>query len=283
MRRFLRGLCTAALVVLACAVYASDSVHIIELQHRPAAEIAPALRPLLRPDEALSATDYRLIVRMRYARVKEIEQLVRQLDVARRQLTVTVRHTTTDDSNRTRQAVRGELELGKRGRVVVPGRTEDNRGTVTGRRDGLEYQAENRRSASRSDQTQSLRVQDGATAYIRAGQSVPHIQRILTLSGGRPVLLEGVALHDVTTGFEVRPQVRGDTVQLDITPRLATVADPARGLINFHELRTTVHARLGEWVDLGQVVGVHSEINRAILDSRTTEGVEQQTILLKIE
>jgi len=269
--------------LLASPAYGADALHIIELKHRPATEIAPALTPLLRPDEALSATDYRLIVRMTDARLKEFEPLVRQLDVARRQLTVTVRHTTTVASDRSRHEVRGDIEVGKHGRITVPGQSRENSGIVVGRRDGIEYRAENRDTDNRSEQTQTLRVQDGASAYIRAGQSIPHVQRILALSGGRPVLLEGIALQNVTTGFEVRPLVRGENVQLEITPRLATVADPKRGLVNFQELRTIIDARLGEWIDLGQILGTRSEINQAILESQATQNAERRTILLKVE
>jgi len=266
-----------------CSAHAADSLHIIELKHQPAADVAPVVQPLLRPDEALSATGYRLIVRATDARAAEIEKLVRQIDVERRQLMLTVRQTSATTSDSSNHGVSGEVEVGKRGRVVVPAPSEPNRGGVTVRRDGIEYRGQNRSTTGSSEQTHQLRVLDGTVAYIRSGQSIAQVQRILSLSGGRPVIIQGVALQDVTTGFEVRPQVRGDMVQLDITPHLATVADARRGLVNFQDLRTTVNVRIGDWVDLGQILGTRSEINRAILDSASERADERRTILLKVE
>lgn len=280
MQKLLR--CGALLLWAIGSAQAEESLHIIELKHRPAAELIPAVQPLLKANEALSATDYRLIVRATDARIREIEPLIRKLDVARRQLTVSVRHTTVAENERRTHSLQGEAEIGKRGRVILPGRG-DREGAAGIERNGIRYTTESRTGAGREEQTQMLRVQDGGTAFIRAGQSIPHIQRVLTLSGKRAVLIEGVALQDVTTGFEVRPRVRGENVQLDITPRLARAADPAHGLVNFQELSTSVNVRLGEWIDLGQILGARSEINRAILDSSDVRAQENRTILLKVE
>jgi len=48
-------------------------------------------------------------------------------------------------------------------------------------------------------------------------------------------------------------------------------------------LRTTVTARLGEWVDLGLLLGETSDVNRAILQSARAQGSERSTIALKVE
>src|SRR5436190_20548413 len=76
------------------AAVAADTLQVIELHHRSAAEVEPILRPLLKPDEALSATGYQLILRVNETRRAEIERLVATLDVAPRQLLLTVRQTT---------------------------------------------------------------------------------------------------------------------------------------------------------------------------------------------
>src|ERR1051325_2081623 len=72
----------------------AETLQVIELRHRPAAEVEPILRPLIQRDEVLSATGCRLILRAGEARRAEIERLVATLDVAPRQLTLTVRQTT---------------------------------------------------------------------------------------------------------------------------------------------------------------------------------------------
>lgn len=96
------------------------------------------------------------------------------------------------------------------------------------------------------------------------------------------MLHSGVAFEDATTGFDVLPRVRGDTVHLEITPRVTTSRAPD-GTVTFHELRTVVTARLGEWIDLGETLGSASEVNREILAAGRRESQERHTVLLRVD
>ena len=273
----------ACVFALTLANAAGDSLKVIELKHRPAAELASVVRSLLGPNDALSTTDYRLIVRASPVTLAEVERVVRQLDVARRQLTITVRHVQSGERERTTHGISGEVPIGRSGSVRLPPQTHGNETVIIGKRDGVQYRGGERRTTSELEQTQQLRVQDGASAYIRMGQSIPQVQQVLMLAGDRAVLSQGVTLRDVTTGFDVRPQVRGEQVQLDITPRVARLSDPRHAIVDFRELATTVTARLGEWIDLGQILGTNSEVNRAILQRDTARSDEQWRVLLKVE
>ncbi len=270
-----------ALVLLLSVVgiVPADTLHVIELRHRPAAEIEPVVRPLLRADEGLSATGYQLILRASESRRVEIERIVRTLDVAPRQLTVTVRQTVARDEQRRRDAVSGEIGIGSRGNVIVG----DKPPSSTDGQDSVRYRGQRQTSTASEAQLQTLRVQDGKSAFIRIGQSQPAIERIVVLTGRGPVLAErGVQLRDFTTGFDVLPRVRGDTVELEITPRLAG-PKAAEGVFRFQELRTTVSVHLGEWIDLGALVTQSSDVHRAILESAATQTGERADIALKVE
>src|SRR5581483_4983582 len=135
--RVARRLFTALLFLAAAAVNA-DTLHIIETRHRPASEIEQVLRPLLRPDEALSASGYRLILRASDARREEMERLVAALDVAPRQLTITVRQGIGFDDKRQRDAVSGEVGVGSRGRVIAG---EEREGSARARLAALPHRA----------------------------------------------------------------------------------------------------------------------------------------------
>ena len=126
-------------------------------------------------------------------------------------------------------------------------------------------------------------MQDGKPAYIRLGQSVPHVKRIISLSGRQLAITQGMEYQNVVTGFEVLPRVQGERVQLEITPRLSSLVDPASGLANFQELRTTVNVRLGEWIDLGGISGAGENVRRAIVESATAGSTEQRSVWLKVE
>lgn len=272
---------SAALCVLPGV--ADDALRIIELKHRTAAEVAPLVRPLLGPHDALSATDYRLIVRAPPSTVAELERVVRQLDVARRQLTITVRHVHSGRHRHSTHGISGDAQIGEHGNVRLPRPAPGNETVVIGEPDGVQYRGGESRSTASQAQTQRLRVQDGARAYLRMGQSVPHVQRVLALAGNRAVAFDSVTLRDATTGFDVRPHVRGDRVQLDITPRIARLSDSRQGIIDLGEAATTVSVKLGEWVDLGEIVSNSASVSRAILSRDADQSGEQWRVLLKVD
>ncbi len=276
-----------ALVLALAATTAADELQVIQLKHRPAQELLPVIRPLLGPDDAVSAADYRLIVRTSEARRREIERVVQQLDVARRNLVITVRQGLKTENRGASHGVSGEVDIGRDARIALPRRPAvDDRGVVIEQQRGdarLRYQGREERAAATDEHTQALRVQDGQRAYIRLGQSVPHVKRILSLAGRQVTIVQGVEYQNVVTGFEVLPRVRGDRVQLEITPRLSSLADPATGLANFQELRTTVNLRLGEWMDLGAIRGAGEDVRNTIVESATAASAEQRTVWIRVE
>lgn len=262
------------------AAPAEDETRVIQLKHRPAAEIAPILKPLLGPNDAISGTDFRLIVRTSDKNLHAIERVLAQLDVARRRLKITVKQAVVTDRAQTDQSLSGEA--GKEVRITLPrNRPKDDKGLTVG--GDLRYQTKTITTAARDETTQLITTQDGQRAHIRVGQSVPHVRRILMLSGGQGKAAQGVEFQNVTTGFDVVPRVQGETVHLEITPRLSTLDNAASGLVSFQEYSTTVTAKLGEWVDLGAITGAGEELRREILDSAGARAGERRTILIKVE
>jgi hypothetical protein len=268
----------ALLWLVAGLVIAADTLHIIDLRHRPASEIDPLVRPLLRADEGMTGSGYQLFLRASQSRRDEIARFIAAFDVAARQLTITVRQSLALDDKRQRDAVSGEVGVGSRGRIIVGEREGAARG-----RDSVRIRTERRSSSSDEMNLQTIRVQDGKRAFLRVGQSVAVVEQIIVMTGRGPALAsQGLATRDLTTGFDVLPRVRGEFVLLEITPRLAG-PNTADGTLRFQELQTTVTARLGEWIDLGSVVGQTSDVHRAILQSGSTQSGERASVALKVE
>jgi type II secretory pathway component GspD/PulD (secretin) len=281
-RLIVTALLVALIAVLTPACASAEEMRVIQLKHRPAGEIIPLIRPLLGPEDALSGTDYRLIVRTSDRNLKDIERLLAQLDVAQRQLRITVEQRVADDRDTTTHSVEGEVKIGDKARIKLPENSSDNRGLVV-QKDKLRFRTGQRTTTGRNEAAQTVMTLDGQRASIRIGQSVPHVKQILALGRRQILIAQGIELQDVTTGFDVLPRVHGDRVRMEITPRLSTLRDPATGLADFQELSTTVEVRLGEWIDLGTILGHRNEIDRAILESAATESGERRTIRLKIE
>lgn len=281
-RLIVTALLVALIAMLAPAGASAEEARVIQLKHRPAGEIIPLIRPLLGPEDALSGTDYRLIVRTSDRNMQDIERLLAQLDVAQRQLRITVEQRVVDDRDTTTHSVEGEVKIGDKARIQLPEKSPDKRGLVV-QKDNLRFRTGQRSTAGRNAASQTVMTLDGQRASIRIGQSVPHVKKILAIGGRQVLIAQGIELQDVTTGFDVLPRVHGDRVRMEITPRLSTLRDPATGLADFQELSTTVEVRLGEWINLGTILDHRNEIDRAILESAATESGERRTIRLKIE
>lgn len=259
-----------------------DEARIIQLKHRTADDVIPLIRPLLDPDDALTGMDFRLIIRTSDKNLKEIERILEQVDVARQRLRITVEQATSDDRATTSQSVTGEVRLGDKARVTLPAKTPPEDGLIV-QKDKLRYSASGRTTAANNANTQTVMTLDGQRTYIRIGQSVPHVKKILALSRHRLALIQDVELQNVTTGFDVLPRVRGDRVLVEITPRLSALKNPATGLADFQELSTTVETKLGEWLDLGEILGSRGEVQRTILESANTTSGERRRVRLKVE
>ena len=270
----------AALLTLLPA--GADEARVLQLKHRPANEVMPLIRPLLGPDDALSGTDFRLIIRTSDRNLKEVERILAQVDVARQRLRITVEQASAEDRATTSQSVTGAARIGDKARVTLPAKPPQKGGLIV-QKDDLRYTANRRTTAASNANTQTVMTMDGQRAWIRIGQSVPHVRKILALSRRQLVLIQDIELQDVTTGFDVLPRVHGDRVLVEITPRLSSLRNPATGLADFQELSTTVETKLGEWLDLGEILGNHDEVHRAILESATTTSGERRTVRLKIE
>jgi hypothetical protein len=247
------------LVVLGAAVgqvvAAEQEIRVIELRHRSADDLIPVVRPLLGIDGAVAGDGYRLIVRDERATVDAIEKVVRELDVAKRNLRVTVRQTSGEDVRRPGAGVAQE----DGGRIV------------------------RRYATGQSETEQYLQVLDGETAYVEVGRSIPELSLFVELAGPHLELAQGVHYREVVTGFVVSPRLLGDEVELAISPRLSFLTDHGPRIVEFHELHTHVRLRLGEWVDLGGTMSGADAVSRTILRVWRTGSSASRTILLRVD
>lgn len=271
------------LALLFAVVTIADDTRVIQLRNRSAAEMIPLIRPLVGPNDAVTGTDYRLIVRTSEKNFQEIEKLIAQLDTARRQFRIQVKQTVAETRSNTGVGVSGEVR-NDNVRIQLPRQSPpDNRGLVI-RKDGLQLETRQTRTTSNNASTQFVTTLDGVPAFIRVGQSVPHVQRILAITGKQQlVFAQGMSFHNIVTGFDVIPQSQGDNVMVQITPRLSNLSNPTTSLVNFQEYAAAVIVKPGDWIDIGGISGAGQEVRRAILDSGDTQSSEQRTILLKVD
>jgi type II secretory pathway component GspD/PulD (secretin) len=255
-------------LLFAVTATAQTELKTFQLQNRNAEEMISILRPMLDPRGGISGTGYTLLVRSTPENLREIEQLVRELDAALRNLTITVRRGELSEQERQGIEARGEIG-GDSGKVDIG----DN-----GKPRVRIYRTEQRGDDSGD---QRLRVLEGQWARIQSGQEMPVPQRSVTQSGGGVVVQDSIEYKDVSSGFEVRPRLSGDRVTVDVRPFRARPANSG-GAIETSSLITTVSGRLGAWIELGGVVEERQGSSRGIIHSTQERDVQRMRTYIRI-
>lgn len=239
------------LFALAGLARAEVALEILPLQHRTAEEVIPLLRPLLEPDGVLTGMRGNLVLRASDANRAQIRQALAALDVAPRQLRITVRQALERAQERQSLGGFGRVESGTVDIRVPPAGPVGAQAVLGNDRAQIGVRLDDRSLDQVSRVTQHVRVADGGQAMIHAGVDLP-LTLIEIVDGpyGRTVR-ESVVFTSVGSGFHVTPQLVGDRVTLDIRPVQQTLAAERPRDVVQQELRTTVSARLGEWIALG--------------------------------
>jgi type II secretory pathway component GspD/PulD (secretin) len=264
----------------------ATETRIVQLKHRDADDVMPALLPLLGQDGRISGRQYQLFVRTSERNFAEIERVLKEIDTPLRNLRITLRHADNRTVTTSEQQVTADRNLGDNTRIVLNPSTS-TRGGLSARRQGAEghvqYRSERRTSVRSQDAAQIVSVIEGRRAYIAVGVEVPQVQSFLVLAGNHLVRASGVTYRSVSTGFEVLPRMHGAEVDLEITPRVAFFSDQGSQQVTFSELGTHVRIKTGEWVDLGGVLGNANEVGRRILGTRSSQSQEQSDFQVRVD
>jgi type II secretory pathway component GspD/PulD (secretin) len=244
----MKSLLAAILIAVTCgAALAQGELEMIALRHRTPDQLIPALRPLVEPGGVLTAHGNQLIVRASRANIAEIKAALAALDTPARRYVIHVRFAHAAEEDRRALDARAQAQSG-RARVDV--RIADSRAAADTRAD------------------QSIQVLEGGRAMIATGSSQPLGRR------------HAYSTQDLQSGFEVVPRASGDGVALEVRQQRETPG-AAPGAVEAQRLATTIHARLGEWVELGGAGA--SRDDRGIVSSAQTRTSEDRRIWIKVE
>jgi len=269
MRRFMHIL---ILVFVCSAAWAANQFKIITLQHRFGQDLLPALQPLAGQGGVVSASGNHLFIDVPPERMAAIEQTIAQLDVESRTYRIRV------DRSGSSHSSMGRLEAGG----SVGG--DDVRIRRSGPRpgeSGVTIEMDSRETSSHTRGSEYVSVVDGARAFIAVGQSVPFTEEWMIIFRRYAHVQQTVQYRDITTGFSVLPRQLGQGVELEITPRIASLRND--GVVEFQELTTTVRVVPGEWFNLGGTMQARDEVSRAILarGAGKTESTSQLWVLIE--
>lgn len=208
---------------------ADKIVEVLELQHRPAAEILPLLQPLLSDGDQAIDNDFRLIVKTAPERLQSLRQLVAKLDIRQRNLLISV----------LQSSVKSAAQLNAEAAIAI----HPDRIRMQG------YQADTRFLDNQRSQ-QQIRTLEGQTAHIETGEQRPiQNQSFYANPYGYPAIGYNTQLQTASTGFAVTPRLVGDgEVVVDIEPWSEHFL--RGGAIEQRNAATSFRARLGEWIEI---------------------------------
>jgi hypothetical protein len=266
-KRWLLAALSIALIIRAAVaplnVVAQEEVVQIRLANRHVDEMLPAAKPLLSSGGFISA-DQRsnsLIVIDNPDAIARIQRLVQELDQEMPLLIIRVQYANAASNHENEASAAARVEDGKITAEI---------GREPVRDEGVDIDAYTGRTTSQRQSEYLIRVRSGGSAYIEVGYDVPHRMRWQELSQRYGYVPETVVFQRVASGYNVRPVLAGDQVQIEIVPRINYFDNRGRDQnIHFAEAATALVVPLDKWIDISGVMGGHREVNRQILaDSR---------------
>ena len=211
--------------------FAGDTIEVIPLKHKVAADLIPVIEPLLQPGEAVSGKQKQIVISASQERIDKLRSVVEQLDSQIQQLRVTVRRASPQEIE--------EIQDQNETSVRIYG---------------------TRRQAENSDQY-TVTTLNGSAAFIQTGVSIPlpgngaaaYSPHIVATQIVSPLDLipTGITYKDTSSGVFILPELRGNVVTLYVTSQREAFATTGSHQINRNAIMTTVRGQLGTWISLG--------------------------------
>ena len=261
-----------ALTFLVGASLAAE-VAVIKVNYRSAAEILPQVEDLLSP-EGKASVDTRtnsLIVVDTKESLAKIQAFVASIDKLAEQVKVSFRFQ--------EQGVSTDRD------ISASGRASGEYGSVAigrDRREGVHVRARDTVVNRRGNTESFISVMSGSSAYLWVGKEVPFTERWVYFTHHYAHVVETVNFQRVETGFEVRPIVAGNNVQIEIVPRISSLERGGQ-IVRFTEASTTLTVPKGQWVTIGGASEQSNEVFRDILSygSSTTNSTLSLSLMVE--
>ena len=232
-----------ASLALLCSISALADTQVITLQNRTSTDLLPIAQNFIGKNGKVSAYGNQLIVEASASKIKNLEDLLAQLDKPARRLLITV---DTSDNN-------------------LPDASSSTRVIST---------------ASRNGGTQQIQATEGVPAFIQSGQSVP-LTSTQTDAYGR--LLTQTEYRDVTRGFYVTATVTGETVHLAINANRDSMSQEQPDVVNIQNTDTQVSGPLGQWITLAGSNSRNMADQQAGTRTYSTQGADDMTLRVKVD
>ena len=268
------------------AVYASEemTLEIIPLSSTTAEQALPLLEPFIAPGGTLTGKGQKLIVKTTGANLAEIKTILNGLDVAPRQLRISV----TQDVDQVRRYSNDSVHARYRSGNVSAGLgTPGHGGAEINYRDSdgnlVGYRGARTRTRREDNNTHFVTALEGRPSFIFTGEATPYVSQSIYGGPFGGYAQTNVDLVQTDRGFYVTPRVNGEQVNLEISTRLDEAPGRQNGIIQSRGVDTVVSGRLGDWIPLGGANRTASTRQGEILASTRGRSDNAYEVWVKVE
>jgi type II secretory pathway component GspD/PulD (secretin) len=274
------------------AIAQNLDLDVINLKHQTADEIIPIIQPFLIPEAAVTSRGYKLIIKSTPENLEQVKKIIAEVDAGLRQLTISVsigQHS-AEVENKTQAQIMAELNNNDSQLQVGSGGVSDAdtvgaivRGEKKSDNTKIATKFSSRKTTTKRSKPvhQTIRSTEGKWATIRAGQSIPIIQRTRNPDG---TVTQTVRYKSATTGFKILPRVQPDNnVALYIRPHQTNVNPQGDGSFDITRMETNIIGKLGEWIPLGNLNELSNTYTTTNTGSTLRRNERNDSVSVKIE
>ncbi len=227
-----------------------------------------------------------LILKTTPTSLAEIKQLLSTIDRPLRRLLISVQQGNELSESNQNSSVSGSVGSDNARITRQPDR-ESNRGLVIESGDStgnvIQFNSRNTQTSQNQNNTYTLQTLEGKPAYIQTGQSVPVPSQNTVITRNGVILQNTTEYASASSGFYVLPRVNGNTVTLQVAPRLSSVSQGRMPEFNVQNVETTVSGQLGDWMQIGGLNQSGQGDSSRISGAGQQMFTEQHSVLIKVE
>ena len=252
-----------------------SSSEVIQIEFRNASELLPLFQGMLSTNGKASIDTHTnsVVITDTQERIEKIKSLIKRLDVPPQQVRVRVKF--KEGLSTGNQSIQGSGSIsGDNYKINIGKQKKDGISTRVSER--------NIRHNQRSDYF--INVLSGSTAYIMAGENIVYRERWNYLLEKYARYNEQLTIQRIETGFDVKPVITGEYVNLEIIPRISHKGSGGRKkIIRFTEAAATVSVPLNQWVTIGSAQKKSNEVMEEILKYGVSNSSSSLSISLMVE
>lgn len=241
-----------------CLLFSSSlqaATEIIQLKHRPAAELLSAIQPFLEPYERASEWGFQLIVQADEKKIQELRQIIEQIDTPAQRLLISV-----DMSG---GAVSQDNYTG------INSNTKNTSVTIK------------RHSTSTSENgIKTVQALEGSPALIQTGQQIQQKNWMLDRYG---TPYPNTIQRDLVQGFYVVATVNGNMVTLELSADNDRLDAIDQRITHSQSTTTRVTGPLNQWIQVSSLHDSLSDSQRGILNKSKTYSTDNSGLRIKVQ